>query len=148
MKDAQWAETNEIFLIFAILSFRVMVDFVVKNDRKICRKSTIPQKIKNRKFIFHSFQHNPLLSCKFENFWNLFVHGSIWLKIYIFLEEGFALTPPTGAAPLSPHTFGLRTLASLVSTNGIFPKISSVFCMHEVTYIRIDHTQNRPYLKN
>ena len=100
-------------------------------------------KLKIGKLIFHSFQHIPHLSCKYDHFWNF---DTIFIeKHFVHLTKKYYWwgawppTSPTGDALLGPHAFGLGTLASLVSVWIRFAKISQVFCIYEVTYIKIDH---------
>ena len=66
-----WHEWKINFPIFAIFSFLDMVVFVLKIG-ELSMKSTINQKIKNEKYIFHSFQLTAYLSCKFDHFWKDF----------------------------------------------------------------------------
>ena len=56
-------------------------------------KTTKSQKIKIWKFIFHSFQHIPHLSWKYEHFWDFFVekhfnHSAKKKKLYTYLGQG------------------------------------------------------------
>ena len=107
-------------------------------------KSTMSQKTKIakiRKLIFNSFQYIPNFSCKYDHFWNFY---TIFIeKHFIHLTKkhywwGFGPPhPPPGMRSLAPHAFGLGTLVSLVSVWIRLAKISQVFCIHEVTHIKM-----------
>ena len=58
-----------------------------KNRPTLSIKRTISQKLKIRKFIFHSFQHIPYLSSEYEHFWNLKKKLCPW--IYPFTKKKY-----------------------------------------------------------
>ena len=64
---------------------------------------------------------------------------SIWLNKWKIVGRFRPSHPRPGLHPWTPHAFGLRTLASLIHVWIRFAKISHVFCVHEVTCIKIDH---------
>ena len=67
-----WNVWNNKFPIFPIFIFE-LCSFLYPNFRWIF---PITRKIKTQKIgklIFHTFQHIPHLSCKYEHFWNFFL---------------------------------------------------------------------------
>ena len=64
------------FPIFAIFSFWVLIDFLLKNRLTLSIKTTTSQRLKFVQKITHKVknqsQNNTHLSCKFEHFWTTF----------------------------------------------------------------------------
>ena len=96
-------------------------------------------KTKNRKYLKINFSFIPAHSASVMQIWPLLKEKKLsmnWSNRLNKLAGDF--TPPAVAASLDPHALGLKTLSSLVSVNAILcKKNSSVFCMHEVTCIKI-----------
>ena len=136
MDKFTWKMRNELkrmknqFSDFYILSYgRFCTQKSSKNVLILSTKTTISQKIKIAtigKLIFDFFFH-------------LTIHLAIIFHLAIQKNLVGALlpTPPTGPAPLYPACFWIDWLVSVWIR---IAKISSVFCIHVVTYIKIDYT--------
>ena len=95
---------------FGLCSF--LYEKFIKNWPILSKKTAISHKLKIAKWNFQTFQIIPHLWCKFGHFWRKkFAHGFIHAAKKKFVG-GF----------WTPHALRMRTLASLVSVNGIFRK--------------------------
>ena len=131
MKDAEWTDMNEklIFWIFRSLVFELWsilhskiikksTNFEYKNDHI----SKTYNRIKTENWFF-------ICSSTFRIFHVNLNTNEIVKKlcpcIYLFgWKNWWRASPPTlpELRPWTPHFFGLRTLTSLVSVNGLFRK--------------------------
>ena len=132
MKNAQCAETNaNNFCDFYFLRYgHFYTQKLVNFWWILSTKTVISQKLQIRKWIFHSFQHIPHLSCKFGHFWR----KKICPWIYQF-----------GFKKWIPHALGLRTIAPLVSVNGIFRNsLFSVLhaCIYQINFFFLQKWPN------
>ena len=95
--------------------------------------------------IFHSFQHFPHLSCKFEYFWKKNWIFFIWLVLQSELsrnlkeKNSLGLRPPTGAAPLDPACFWIEdSSGNRFVLNGISAKNLNIFFI-EIFFFLTQH---------